>query len=81
VFKSKFYILALFGLATAWATFQNIRRSFPNHLVTLDGVKSPFLVPALYPNLARNFGMIWRFAPMADAMVDEFHSRDLVTMS
>ncbi len=23
------------------------------------------------------FGMIWRFAPMADPLVDEWHSRDL----
>ncbi len=27
--------------------------------------------------LSESFGMIWRFAPMADPLVQEFHSRDL----
>lgn len=30
-----------------------------------------------YPDLASLFGMIWRFAPMADPLVDEWHCRDL----
>lgn len=35
------------------------------------------MVPAAYPNLSKMFGMLWRFAPMVDPFVDEFHSRDL----
>lgn len=30
-----------------------------------------------YGNVADSFGMLWRFAPMSDPFVDEFHSRDL----
>ena len=30
-----------------------------------------------YPHLAKKFGMIWRFTPMADPLVEEWHSRDL----
>ena len=33
--------------------------------------------PDLYPNLESNFGMLWRYAPMSDQFVDEWHSRDL----
>ena len=32
---------------------------------------------AIYGDIARSFGMIWRYAPMADPTVDEWHSRDL----
>ena len=28
-------------------------------------------------DVTKSFGRIWRFAPMADIFVDEFHSRDL----
>lgn len=31
----------------------------------------------MYPNLESAFGMMWRFAPMADKYVLEWHSRDL----
>ena len=30
-----------------------------------------------YPKLEHAFGMLWRFAPMADPWVEEWHSRDL----
>lgn len=36
-----------------------------------------FLYIEMYPNLETVFGMIWRFAPMADEYVLEWHSRDL----
>jgi hypothetical protein len=32
------------------------------------------------PGLESAFGMMWRFAPMADDNVDEWHSRDLVSI-
>ncbi len=38
-FKNVFCILALFGLAAVLATFQTIGQLFPNHLVTLGGMK------------------------------------------
>ena len=34
-------------------------------------------VSGKYGNVADSFGMLWRFAPMSDPFVDEFHSRDL----
>ena len=30
-----------------------------------------------FPNLPMKFGMVWRFAPMADPLVEEWHCRDL----
>jgi len=30
-----------------------------------------------YPELSKKFGMVWRFAPMADPLVSEWHCRDL----
>ena len=30
-----------------------------------------------YENISQNFGMVWRFAPMADPLVSEWHCRDL----
>ena len=30
-----------------------------------------------YPGLEKKFGMVWRFAPMADPLVAEWHCRDL----
>ena len=30
-----------------------------------------------FPELPKKFGMVWRFAPMADPLVEEWHSRDL----
>ena len=30
-----------------------------------------------YPNLQYSVGQVWRFVPMADPLVSEFHSRDL----
>ncbi len=33
--------------------------------------------PDSIPRLSESFGMLWRFAPMADPLVEEFHSRDL----
>ena len=33
--------------------------------------------PESYPGLEKSFGMFWRFAPMADPYIEEWHSRDL----
>ena len=32
---------------------------------------------AQYPNLHNSVGQVWRFAPLVDPLVSEFHSRDL----
>ena len=31
----------------------------------------------MYPGLQYSVGQVWRFAPMVDPLVSEFHSRDL----
>ena len=36
-----------------------------------------FCFAAQYPKLQNSVGQVWRFAPMADPLVSEFHSRDL----
>ena len=36
-----------------------------------------FLFIDQYPTLQYSVGQIWRFAPMVDPLVSEFHSRDL----
>ena len=36
-----------------------------------------FLLSEKYENISQNFGMVWRFAPMADPLVSEWHCRDL----
>ena len=38
---------------------------------------SDFKILGQYPTLQNAFGMVWRFAPMVDPLVSEFHSRDL----
>ena len=39
--------------------------------------ENSFSFSASYSGLEKTFGMFWRFAPMSDAFVDEWHSRDL----
>lgn len=36
-----------------------------------------YSILAQYPNLHYSVGQVWRFAPMVDPLVSEFHSRDL----
>lgn len=40
-------------------------------------LKTQIIFLESYPKLENSFGMHWRFAPMADPYVDEWHSRDL----
>ena len=34
-----------------------------------------FFIEDSFPSLEKSFGMLWRFAPMADAYVEQWHSR------
>ena len=38
---------------------------------------SCFTFAEQFPGLDKKFGMVWRFAPMADPLVSEWHCRDL----
>ena len=61
----------------------NLKCFFFNRILSISGIfifitQSNILCPkASYPELEKSFGMFWRFAPMADPYVDEWHSRDL----
>ena len=41
----------------------------------MSNLKSFFL--ASHPGLEKAFGPLWRYAPMADFYVEEWHARDL----
>ena len=46
-------------------------------MVLVPIVSLSFYNAEQYPNLSSKFGMVWRFAPMADPLVSEWHCRDL----
>lgn len=45
--------------------------------MNLNPIVTPTPFPGVTSNFSASFGRIWRFSPMADPMVSEFHSRDL----
>ena len=48
-----------------------------HYALTIDYFQLNVSIPATYGDISSVFGMVWRFAPMADGTVAEFHSRDL----
>jgi hypothetical protein len=40
-------------------------------------IKPKYLLSGDFGDVSSALGSIWRFAPMADPLVEEFHSRDL----
>ena len=50
---------------------------FSNYMVLLLIYYYSVILLEQYPNLQHSVGQVWRFAPMADPLVFEFHSRDL----
>jgi hypothetical protein len=72
-------------LTPIWVHFQPYLTYFKPNLAFLTkfGIFNQFwrqtmlLVLEQYPVLATKFGMVWRFAPMADTLVSEWHCRDL----
>ena len=40
-------------------------------------IKNLLLFEESYSDISSYYGMLWRFAPMADPLVKEWHSRDL----